>query len=99
LATLHKFQGWADKFLGTPANGLEDVYFGVAGKLGPVKVAATYHDFSADEGSADYGSELDIVATVGLAKGVTAQLKFADYSADDFATDTTKVWLSFIVAL
>ena len=24
LATLHKFQGWADKFLGTPANGVKD---------------------------------------------------------------------------
>ena len=26
LATLHKFQGWADKFLTTPANGIEDLY-------------------------------------------------------------------------
>jgi hypothetical protein len=26
LATLHKFDGWADKFLATPANGLEDRY-------------------------------------------------------------------------
>jgi hypothetical protein len=26
LATLHKFQGWADKFLTTPVNGLADLY-------------------------------------------------------------------------
>src|SRR5690349_2374957 len=26
LATLHKFNGWADKFLTTPANGLDDQY-------------------------------------------------------------------------
>ena len=26
LATLHKFQGWADKFLTTPPNGIEDLY-------------------------------------------------------------------------
>ena len=26
LATLHKFQGWADKFLVTPPNGLRDAY-------------------------------------------------------------------------
>ena len=26
LATLHKFQGWADKFLATPATGIDDRY-------------------------------------------------------------------------
>ena len=26
LATLHKFQGWADKFLTTPGNGIDDRY-------------------------------------------------------------------------
>ena len=28
LATGHKFQGWADKFLTTPGDGIEDVYIG-----------------------------------------------------------------------
>ena len=27
LATLHAFNGWADMFLTTPANGLQDLYF------------------------------------------------------------------------
>ncbi len=27
LATLHIFNGWADLFLTTPANGLKDLYF------------------------------------------------------------------------
>ena len=31
LATLHKFQGWADKFLATPASGIEDAYIAVFG--------------------------------------------------------------------
>ena len=26
LATLHKFQGWSDKFLVTPPNGIQDIY-------------------------------------------------------------------------
>ena len=26
FATLHKFQGWADKFLGTPGEGVKDIY-------------------------------------------------------------------------
>lgn len=29
LGTLHKFQGWADKFLTTPANGIEDRYLAI----------------------------------------------------------------------
>ena len=99
LATLHKWQGFADKFLGTPPAGVEDIYVGLTGKLGPVNLAATYHDFSSDEGSLDYGDELNLVATWKAHEHLTVQAKFADYSADDFATDTTKVWLSLIVSL
>ena len=33
LATLHKFNGWADQFLGTPAQGLVDTSVTLAGKL------------------------------------------------------------------
>ncbi|MDG2018169.1 MAG: hypothetical protein P8J25_01855 [Porticoccaceae bacterium] len=94
LATLHKFQGWADKFLGTPANGVEDTYFKVAGKIGKTKTALVYHDFSADFGGADLGSEVDIVATYPLAKGLSAQLKYASYKAKSHASDTDKLWFT-----
>ena len=94
LATLHKFQGWADKFLGTPANGVEDVYLKLAGKLGPAKVAVFYHDFTADVGGADLGSEFDIVATYPIRKGLSAQLKYASYDADNHASDTNKLWFT-----
>ena len=62
-ATLHGFQGWADKFLTTPADGIEDFYLGLSGKLGGVTLGATYHDFQAEESSADFGTEIDLVAT------------------------------------
>ncbi|MDX2464539.1 MAG: porin [Porticoccus sp.] len=94
LATLHKFQGWADQFLITPANGIEDIYFKVAGKVGPTNVAMFYHDFSADEGSADYGTEFDAVVTYPINKNISAQLKYAKYDAEDFSTDTDKLWLT-----
>lgn len=94
LATLHKFQGWADKFLKTPDTGIEDTYVKVAGKVGKVSLVAVYHDFSSDEGDLDYGSELDFAATYPLHKNITAQLKYAAYNADSFATDTDKVWLT-----
>lgn len=98
FATLHKFQGWADKFLGTPETGIEDLYVkagytaGDVGGLKGIKFLAVYHDFSADTGGADYGTELDMSVGAKWNKlGLT--LKFADYKADTFATDTQKLWL------
>ena len=106
LATGHKFNGWADKFLTTPANGLEDAYAKIAYKFSDthslvdgIKVAAIYHEFDGDK-SADYGSELDIVVTKSykLPEGQPFEklnwtLKYADYDADDAAyTDTKKIW-------
>jgi len=97
FATLHKFQGWADKFLVTPPNGIEDVYFKAGykfGDVGPFKglsVLGFYHDFSAETGSSDYGSEIDLVASAKVGK-FKLTLKYADYSADAFATDTSKLW-------
>lgn len=97
LATLHKFQGWADKFLATPTTGVEDLYFkaGYApGNVGPfkgTKFLAVYHDFQADTGGGDYGSEVNLLATAKWKKlGLT--LKYADYNADGLATDTQKLW-------
>ena len=92
LATLHKFQGFADKFLGTPANGIEDIYVGASTKVGGVKLAATYHDFSAEAGSKSYGSEIDLVAAYAFNKHTSGLLKFAAYDADELGTDTTKLW-------
>ncbi|MFQ3323762.1 MAG: hypothetical protein ACI90U_001585 [Pseudomonadales bacterium] len=94
LATLHKFQGWADKFLGTPATGIEDTYLKVGGKIGKAKLAVIYHQFDSDEGSIDYGSEIDAVVTYPVNKNLTAQLKYAAYNAEDFSVDTDKIWLT-----
>lgn len=92
LATLHAFQGWTDKFLATPATGVEDMYFSVGRPVGPVNLTLVYHDLSANEGDADYGSELGLVAGTKVGP-VGLTLKYADYSADEFATDTRKLWL------
>ncbi|MCV6606173.1 MAG: hypothetical protein OIF34_12780, partial [Porticoccaceae bacterium] len=94
LATLHKFQGWSDKFLGTPAGGIEDFYLQASTKLGPVKLLAVYHRFDSAEQGADLGSEINLVATYSINDNLSAQLKYASYDADTFATDTDKVWLT-----
>ena len=97
LATLHKFQGFADIFLNTPANGIEDIYGTLSGKVLGTNVAVTYHNFEADEGSADYGDEIDIAIAKQVHKNVHMLLKYANYNADDFGTDTQKVWLQVTV--
>ena len=54
LATLHKFQGWADKFLTTPANGIEDLYANASvnlkgvGMLDTLAFIVSYHDYDAE---------------------------------------------------
>ncbi|MCL1077629.1 alginate export family protein [Parashewanella spongiae] len=93
LATAHKFQGFADKFLGTPKTGVKDYYSKIATKIGPVAVAGFYHQFDAVEGDQNYGSEIDLVATYKVHKTTTLLAKYADYNADDLATDTQKFWL------
>jgi hypothetical protein len=98
LATLHKFQGWADLFLATPAGGIEDVYGGLAGSIGKVSLAAVYHDFSADEGDMEYGTEIDLVATYPFNAHIKGQIKYADYRADEYAVDTRKLWVTLMLA-
>ncbi len=94
LATKHKFQGWADKFLGTPGTGIEDLYLTVGTKVAGVKLLAVYHDFEAETTSADLGSEFGFVVAKKFGKNYGLSLKYADYSAGDTGVDTDKLWLT-----
>jgi hypothetical protein len=58
------------------------------------KLALIVHDFKADFGRADLGSELDVVATYPINKTVSVQLKYASYDADTHASDTEKFWMT-----
>lgn len=108
LATVHAFNGWADKFVGapggsaTPVGGLEDtsVTASIKGLWGPSKVVFQYHDYSADKtvgGVSDYGTEWSILAAKPFAKNWLALLKYTDFDADsDWKAagqfDTRKFW-------
>ena len=50
LATLHAFQGWADKFVVTPAAGIEDFYVSVAPAFRGATVSLFYHRFNTEAG-------------------------------------------------
>ena len=101
LATLHKFQGWADKFLVTPTAGIQDMYAGATAKFLGGKFSIYYHDFEAEEGSTDYGSEIDASALWKIGKHYSVLLKAAKFNADSKYTamnttkndDATKVWV------
>lgn len=94
FATLHAFNGWADKFLSTPAAGLQDTYLGWNRKFGKFNAAAAWHDFRADAGSVRYGSEWDASLGYAFDPHWSGLLKLADYRADGFARDTRKLWVS-----
>lgn len=103
LATLHKFNGLTDQFLSTPANGLQDLYLGATwavpgdGWRDGLSLGGGYHRFWAEEGGAHYGSEWD----AGIFKAVKTDYgtwrfgaQFAQYDADRFGADTSKLWLT-----
>jgi len=99
LATLHKFNGWADLFLSTPAQGLKDTYFSLSGKLAGGKWVAVFHDFSSDvalESTSDLGSEINLLYTKKFSDQFSAGVKYADYSAGSAVfnrVDTERFWL------
>lgn len=101
LATLHKFQGFADAFLNTPADGIKDYYGQIAYSkkvdtdfIKTISAAIFYHDFKADNGSANMGNEVDFSITAGLSNGLGFNLKFADYNGKGFQASRNKVWLT-----
>lgn len=97
LATLHKFQGWADVFATATAGGLDsglkDTYAGISGKALGGKLALVYHDYEADNDGADLGSEIDASASWSLNKHYGVLLKFASYDGETPDSDVTKFWL------
>ena len=112
LATLHKFNGWADLFLTYTATGndygLEDLY-GTLGlknhRLGRFEVVL--HRFRSvktlPSDGRDFGSEIDLLWERKIFKDLSLVAKYAKYTADGDAKgsgvgdkDTTKGWLMLV---
>ena len=105
LATLHKFNGWADVFiLGTGGIGLEDFSATFDAKFGGGNFKIAYHDFSSDDsslinGSDDLGDEIDIQYTRNFGKHIYSGIKYSDYNAGSaetpvaLITDTQRFWV------
>jgi Alginate export len=99
LATLHKFQGWVDKFLTTPANGIDDKYatfttvFKGVGPFDTITAVAAYHAYETERLNLDYGDELNFSVAAKYQR-FTGMVKYGDYSEDNVAfRDTKKLWV------
>jgi hypothetical protein len=101
LATLHKFQGWADVYLsrtaGSNNEGLEDLSLkiGYADKSFG-KVLAVYHKFDAQSGANDdLGSEIDVLYATKVPgfNNLKALAKAAFFSKGDTGNDVEKYWV------
>jgi len=100
LGTNHKFQGWADRFLGTPGNGVRDVQASVMGKAMGAKMLFAYHNLHSAIANQSYGNEYDFLVTKKIGKHYSVLAKYAYFDADNtFAngSDTHKFWLQAAV--
>ncbi|MGD2133282.1 MAG: hypothetical protein PVI23_10850 [Maricaulaceae bacterium] len=99
LATLHAFQGWADAFLATPADGLADTAvsaqyaFDLDGPVSRIALTGVAHDFESDRNTRDFGSELDLRLVASLPHGLSLEAKGARFEGDNGFADRDKFWL------
>jgi hypothetical protein len=83
LGTNHAFQGFADRFLVTPGDGIQDHFVTLSAKSSGFQFSANYHRFLSDRDSYGYGCEWDLLIERSFGKNFLAGLKWADYHADN----------------
>lgn len=76
FATLHIFNGWADRFLATPKEGLKDMYATLTTTLAGAQLVAAYHKYEADEKSLAAGPALGKIIDFGSEWNLSVSKKF-----------------------
>jgi len=90
LATLHKFQGWADQFLSTPKAGLRDNSIHAKWTKRPWIIDVRYHQFNTDLGNTSIAEELDIDIIYKHSRDQEIKLRVALFDVDVNQTIKTK---------
>jgi len=98
LATLHGYQGWADAFLVTPANGIQDLYAYIGTTLPfEIKGKVVGHMYYEEHGSDPYGYEIDAVASKAITEWMSVLAKVAYFEGDGTTAgapgDRVRFWL------
>ena len=91
FGTNHLFQGWVDKFLATPREGIEDTFVTVTYKYGDFSFFADYHLIGSDKdfntvggGKGDqFGKEWNTAVSYAYDKNLSAKLEYGKFSEDD----------------
>ncbi|HQN65135.1 MAG TPA: alginate export family protein [Methylophilus sp.] len=91
LGTNHLFQGWADHFLATPRQGMEDTFVTLAGSIEKAKLYAEYHVFHADKDfqtlggrlGDKYGTEFDASVMYPFTDKLSGKLEYANFREGD----------------
>lgn len=102
FGTNHLFQGWVDKFLATPKEGIQDTFVTATYKLGDFSFFADYHIIRSDEDfhtvgggtstSGDkYGKEWNAAVTWNVSKNFMTKVEYGKYTEDDHYAATANV--------
>ena len=99
FGTNHLFQGWVDKFLATPKEGIRDTFVTATYRYDDFLFFADYHVFNSDEdffkvtgGKGDkYGTEWNVAATYNYNKNIMAKIEYGKYSESDQYQPTATV--------
>ena len=92
MATLHKFNGWADVFLATPTIGLVDWYVWAGYKYDKnISGKVYYHYFESDVGNIHLADEVDAEITWKVDDSTKVTAKYAYYNGNSAAPGTLKI--------
>lgn len=114
FGTNHLFQGWVDKFLTTPKEGIRDTFITASYKYGDIALFADYHWLNSDRnfnqsggGTSDqYGKEWNLAVSYSYNKNLFAKVEYGKYTeSDPYVTemkrfkDADKLWLTVSYSL
>ena len=91
FGTNHLFQGWVDKFLATPLEGIQDSFITATYRYEDFVFFADYHLLKSDNdfnkvggGTGDkYGTEWNVAATYNYSKNIMAKFEYGQFKEDD----------------
>ncbi len=94
FGTNHLFQGWVDKFLATPVEGIRDTFLTATYRYDDFTFFADYHIIKSDDdfhtvgsGAATngnkYGKEWNVAATWNIDKNWMTKLEYGKFTEDD----------------
>lgn len=90
LGTNHAFQGWADRFLVTPGDGIEDYIITAVANIKGANFVAAWHNLNSDNMNYDYGNELDLMLSRTFKEKYTLGIKYSIYDAAGDATSIAR---------